>query len=92
MSGEPLRHVRASLERLSEQDMIYVPRIDCGNSSTVDIRAVVDGRTEVDRCEIWSGRHYTRAERALVGEEPANLVPQTITLERLRDGWFITAN
>ncbi len=90
MTGEPLRYVRANLERLSEQDMLYVPRIDFGKSSTVDIRAVTDGRIEVDRCEVWSGSYYARADRALVGEEPEDLVPQTITLERLSDGWFIT--
>ena len=90
MTGEPMRRVRANLGRLSEQDMIYVPRFDVGNSSTVDIRAVTDGRIEVDRCEVWSGSYYARADRTLVREEPADLVPQTITLEHLNDGWFIT--
>lgn len=90
MTGEPLRRVRANLESLSAQDMIYLPRIDFGNSSTVDVRAVNDGRIEVDRCELWSGSYYARADRALVREEPVDLVPQTITLEHLSDGWFIT--
>ena len=90
MTGEPLRSIKYNLGSLSEKGMVYVPRFDFANSSTVAIRTVRNGKIEVDRCEIWSGSYHPRDENAPVTEEPPDLVPQTITIEHLRAGWFIT--
>jgi len=91
MTGAPLRHVKANLESLSAQGMVFVPAFDPNKSKTADIREITNGRLEVDRCEFWSGSYFAQSDRALVSTDPVELVPQTITLEFLPDGWFITS-
>ena len=90
MAGEPLSRVKANLESLSEQGIVSVPAFDSNRSKTVDVRELADGRLEVDRCEYWSGGYFAQSNGTLVSEDPVELVPQTITLEFLTDGWFIT--
>ena len=67
-----------------------MPQFDFIKSTTVDIRIVSDRSVEVDRCEIWSGNYYATIGDRLVQEEAAELVPQTLTIELLSAGWFIT--
>lgn len=91
MSGEPLSRVKANLESFSSQDIVFVPAFDSSRSKTADVREITDGQIEVDRCEFWSGSYFARPDRALVSTDPVELVPQTITLELLAGGWFITS-
>ncbi len=90
MTREALRGVRDSLVSLANQDLVYVPKFDFEKSSTVDIRVLSNNKIEVDRCEYWSGSYYAEDDGRLIRADPTELVPQTITLENTRLGWFIT--
>ena len=90
MTGQPLRHVRDNLARLSARGVVHVPSFDFDNSATINVRTLSDSKIEADRCEIWSGEYRDAGDDTLASTEPADLVPQTITIERLAGGWFIT--
>ena len=90
MTGQPLRHVRDNLARLSARGLVHLPSFDFANSATIDVRTLSDSKIEADRCEIWSGEYRNAGDDSLASTEPADLVPQTITIELLAEGWFIT--
>jgi hypothetical protein len=55
-----------------------------------DIRVINDTNLEVDTCEVWSTNIYRRSDSALIQNIDPRLLPQTITIQKLNQGWFIT--
>ena len=90
MIGEPLRIVLNNLQKFASQCVYYVPTSDFPASATVDIRLLSDAKVEADRCECWSGAYYTIEDDRLVRTERRELLAQTITMQNLPNGWFIT--
>ncbi|HNO94008.1 MAG TPA: hypothetical protein PKJ84_07550, partial [Anaerolineales bacterium] len=50
-----------------------------------------NAQLEVDTCEVWSLQYYRRSDGALVQSNEPKLLPQTITIQKIENGWFITA-
>jgi hypothetical protein len=90
MQGEALGDVQAALDYLRNQGLIYEPEVDFEKSSWVDIRQINEDMIEADTCEYWSGTYYNRADGTYSHTAPYDVVPQTITIEWLGEGWFIT--
>lgn len=86
--------VLASLEKnindLNDEGLIEIAKIDSYQSYIDDIRVLSKTRIEVDTCEVWTAQLYRRANGLLSKTIGPDLLPQTITLERLAKGWFIT--
>ena len=91
MTGEPMRRTRETLRSLADKGMYHVPQFDFTQDSTIEIRTLSESKIEVDRCEVWSGEYYNRADGTQIRKDGPELTPQTITIERLSPGWFITA-
>ena len=74
---------------MKKEYMVYDAFFDAGRSYTREIRLVSGAKIEVDRCEVWFGKVHNRdyyKSRTI----PADWSPQTMTIERLDAGWFVT--
>ena len=69
---------------------MQVSDIDYYKSYIADIRVVDDTEIEVDSCEVWSTSIYRGSDGVLVQNTEPRLLPQTITIQKLNTGWFIT--
>ena len=56
-----------------------------------DIRVISDTNLQVDTCEIWTTSIYRLSDGQLVESGEPTLLPQTITIQQLDGGWFITS-
>ena len=91
MTGEPMRRARETLRSLADQGIYHVPQFDFTRDSTIEIRTLSEIKIEVDRCEVWSGEYFSQSDGTQVRKDGPELTPQTITIERLSAGWFISA-
>lgn len=86
--------VYADLEKnindLNEEGFIEVAKFDSYQSYINDIRVLSKTHIEVDTCEVWTTQLYRRANGMLSKTIGPELLPQTITLEQVESGWFIT--
>lgn len=64
--------------------------LDASNSYIDDIRHLNDSLLEVDTCETWQTSTFDRSTQETVGDTSTRLLPQTLTIEQLGNGWFIT--
>jgi hypothetical protein len=55
-----------------------------------DIRVLSNTSLEVDTCEVWSTNIYRRSDGTLIQTTDPRQLPQTITIQKLDQGWFIT--
>lgn len=79
-----------NINQLKEDGLVQISEIDYYKSYLHDIRVLSNTHIEVDTCEVWTTQTYRLANGQLAAEDGPTLLPQTITLERLRSGWFIT--
>lgn len=56
-----------------------------------DILVINNAQIEVDTCEIWATATYRRTDGGLVASDGPRLLPQTITIQHVQAGWFITS-
>ncbi len=89
-TGDPLQSIREAIADLYIQGLYAVPEFDVNQSYIADIRMVRENLLEVDTCEAWSESYYWLIDGSFAASEPPHLVPQTITIERFIEGWFIT--
>lgn len=89
-AGSVLEDVQAAIEDLNSQGLVQIAELDFYESYIDDIRVVNNDRLDVDTCETWSTATYRLSDGAFEGSEGPTLLPQTITIERLADGWYIT--
>jgi predicted Zn-dependent protease len=86
--------IQASMEKnisdLNDQGLIEIAEIDYYKSYIHNIRLVSNTHIEVQTCEVWTTQLYRKANGLLAKTDGPTLLPQTITLERLQNGWFIT--
>ena len=78
------------MHALQQQGLISISEIDYYESYIHDIRVVNDARLEVDTCEVWTTNTYRVSDSQPVDSQGPSLLPQTITIEQLNGGWFIT--
>ncbi len=82
--------MEANIKDLNEEGLVEIAEIDYYKSYIDDIRLLSNTHIEVDTCEVWTTELYRSANGLLAKTDGPTLLPQTITLERLESGWFIT--
>jgi matrixin/thrombospondin type 3 repeat protein len=90
MAGEILDNLSSDITALNDQGLASISEIDYYDSFINDIRVLGDTQIEVDTCEVWTTSTYRRADGQPVESGEPTLLPQTITIQKLDAGWFIT--
>ncbi len=90
MAGDIFATLDKDIASLNQQGFAQISEIDYYNSYINDIRVINENNIEVDTCEVWSTNIYRRADGALIQSTDPRLLPQTITIQKLSTGWFIT--
>ena len=90
MAGDIFAIMENEINSLNQQGLAQISEIDFYESYVADIRVINDTNLEVDTCEVWSTNIYQRSDGALVQSTDPRLLPQTITIQKLDQGWFIT--
>ena len=90
MAGDLLAGLESSIAGLNGQGLVQLSEIDYYESYIRDIRVISNTHLEVDTCEVWTTETYRRSDGALVHSDGPTLLPQTISIQRLERGWFIT--
>jgi hypothetical protein len=90
LAGELLNNMAAEIEALNQRRLTQIAEIDYYQSYIDAIRVIGETQIEVDTCEVWTISSYRRSDGALDSRDGPRLLPQTILLERLDSGWFIT--
>lgn len=91
MSGPLLESLAAEINSLQQQGLISISEIDYYESYIDDIRLVNNALIEVDTCEVWTTHTYRQSDGDLLRSTGPVLLPQTIAIEQLNGGWFITS-
>ncbi|MFZ0544563.1 MAG: matrixin family metalloprotease [Candidatus Promineifilaceae bacterium] len=89
-AGSVLADVQTAINDLNSQGLVEISELDYYESYINDIRVINNDRLDVDTCETWTTATYRLSDGAFLGSEGPDLLPQTITIERLSDGWYIT--
>ena len=90
MTGPIYESLVAEINSLNQQGLISISEIDYYESYINDIRVINNALIEVDTCEVWSTHTYRASDGQLLESTGPDLLPQTITIEQLNGGWFIT--
>lgn len=85
-----LAKLEKNIQELNDDGLVEVARLDSYKSYIDEIRVLGKTHIEVDTCEVWTTQLYRSATGLLSKTDGPTLLPQTITLERLENGWFIT--
>jgi hypothetical protein len=91
LAGDIYAILDSNIAQLNRQGLVQVAAIDYYQSYIDEIRVLASDRIEVDTCEVWSTTLYRRSDGALVDSNDPQLLPQTLTLQRLDSGWAVTA-
>lgn len=91
MAGDVLQSLQGEISSLNQQGLVEIADIDYYKSYIDDIRIISNAQLEVDTCEVWSLQYYRRSDGALVQSNEPTLLPQTITIQKIENSWFITA-
>ena len=90
MTGDIFNVMESEIANLNQQGFVQISEIDFYKSNIDDIRIISDTNIEVDTCEVWSTNIYQRSDGSLIQWTDPRLLPQTITIQKLNSGWFIT--
>ena len=83
--------LQGEIASLNQQGLVEIADIDYYKSHIDDIRIISNSQLEVDTCEVWSLQYYRRSDGALVQSNEPKLLPQTIIIQKIQNGWFITS-
>jgi hypothetical protein len=89
-AGDVLVDVQNAINNNINEGVVQISELDFYESYIEEIRIVNNNRLDVDTCETWSTATYRLSDGAFLDSEGPTLLPQTITIERLTDGWYIT--
>ncbi|MBK8823402.1 MAG: matrixin family metalloprotease [Anaerolineales bacterium] len=90
MAGDIFASLENEIASLNQQGIVQISEIDFYQSYINDIRVVSSTKIEVDTCEVWSTTTYRRSDGALIQSTDPRLLPQTISIQKLEQNWFIT--
>jgi hypothetical protein len=90
LAGEIFETFESEIDGLNQQGLVQISEIDFYKSYIHDIRVIDNSNIEVDTCEVWSTKTYRRSDSELIQNIDPRLLPQTITIQKLNQGWFIT--
>jgi hypothetical protein len=89
-AGDVLLDVQDAINTLNSQGLVQISELNFYESYIDDIRVISNNQLDVDTCETWSSATYRISDGAFIESDGPTLLPQTITIERLADGWYIT--
>lgn len=90
-SGDALRSLQDEVRDLSSRGVFLSARFDYHNSYIPDMHVVLNDQIEVDSCEYWANDYYDQLTGTLLGSDDWTLVPQTIVIENVNAGLYITS-
>ncbi|MBC7876983.1 MAG: matrixin family metalloprotease [Anaerolineales bacterium] len=90
MAGDIFNVLESEIASLNQQGLVQISDIDFYESYINNIRVINNTTLEVDTCEVWSTNIYQRSDGSLVQSIQPRLLPQTITIQNIGQGWFIT--
>ncbi len=90
MTGPILESLSLEINSLNQQGLISLSEIDYYDSYINDIRVINNALIEVDTCEVWTTNTYRLSDSQLIDSQGPDLLPQTITIEQIKESWFIT--
>jgi hypothetical protein len=90
LAGDMYTQLEADIAALNRNGLVQFSSIDYYESFIAAIRVLSEQQVEVDTCEVWSSATYEVSGGAFIGSDGPNLLPQTITIQQLGSGWFIT--
>lgn len=90
MAGDVLQSLQSEIDSLNQQGLVEIAAIDYYKSYIDDIRIVSNAELQVNTCEVWATQFYRRSDSALVQSNDPQLLPQTITIQKINNNWFIT--
>lgn len=90
LAGEVFSTFSDEIDILKQQGLVQISEIDYYKSYIQEIRVINNANIEVDTCEVWSTKIYRSANGELMQTIQPRLLPQTITIQKLNQGWFIT--
>lgn len=91
MAGDILQNLTDEISSLNARGLVSISEIDYYESYINDIRVINNAHIEVDTCEVWTTAVYRLSDGQLIASEGPSLLPQTLTIQQLNAGWFITA-
>jgi hypothetical protein len=90
LAGNLLENLEKDIDSLNQQGLVQISEINYYQSYIDDIRIISQQHLEVDSCETWTTDTYRRSDELLVRSSGPDLLPQTITIQNVNGGWFIT--
>jgi len=90
-AGDVYAGLENNIASLNSQGFVQIAEIDYYASYISDIRVISDTHIEADTCEVWTTSIYRASDGGLIQTGGPTLLPQTITIQQLDAGWFITA-
>ncbi len=90
MAGDIFTTLESDIASLNQQGFAQISEMDFYQSYINNIRVLSNTSLEVDTCEVWSTNIYRRSDGTLIQTTDPRLLPQTITIQKLDQGWFIT--
>ncbi len=90
MAGNIFAILESDIASLNQQGFAQISEMDFYKSYINDIRVRSNTSLEVDTCEVWSTNVYRRSDGALIKTTDPRLLPQTINIQKIDQGWFIT--
>jgi hypothetical protein len=90
MAGPILQGLESDIDSLNRQGLVSISEIDYYESYIHDIRVLNEALIEVDTCEVWTTNTYSLSSGEWVDGDGPSLLPQTVTIEQLQGGWYIT--
>jgi hypothetical protein len=90
MAGGIFTTLENDIASLNQQGFAQISEMDFYKSYINDIRVISNTSLEVDTCEVWSTSIYRRSNGELMQSADPRLLPQTISIQKINQGWFIT--
>lgn len=90
LGEELLSSLTRDINQLVAQGHVQLSTFDYYQSYIDDVRVLSNRQIEVDTCEVWSSTIYNQADGTVISNEEPQLLPQTLTIQHLDIGWFIT--
>lgn len=91
LAGDVFTSLENQINTLNNQGLVQISELDFYESYVRQVRLISNTQLEVDTCETWSTVVYRRSDGQAVSSDGPTLLPQTLTIQRLDSGWFITA-
>jgi hypothetical protein len=88
MAGNLLENLQNEIAALNQRGLVEIATIDYYKSYIADIRIISNTELEADTCEVWSLQFYRRSDGSLVRSTEAQVLPQTITIQKIGNNWF----